>query len=57
MNERQREAIKEMLLRRTGLNTQTSELAQRWLKDEGLLDEEGKLRPEFGGDGSDEEHT
>lgn len=54
MNERQREAIKAMLLRRTGERTQTTEVAKRWLMEEGLLDDEGKLRPQFGGDGKEE---
>lgn len=54
MDDRQREAIKAMLLRRTGENTKTKELAQRWLTDEGLLDEEGKLKPQYGGEGRPE---
>lgn len=55
MDDRQREAIKAMLLRRTGENTKTKELAQRWLADEGLLDDDGKLRPQYGGDGKSED--
>ncbi len=54
MDDRKRDAIKSMLLRRTGEHTQTSEIAQRWLIEEGLLDDEGKLRPQYGGDGKDE---
>lgn len=55
MDDRQREAIKAMLLRRTGENTKTKELAQRWLTEEGLLDDSGKLRPQYGGEGKAED--
>lgn len=54
MDNRQREAIKAMLLRRTGENTKTKEHAQRWLTEEGLLDNDGKLRPQYGGGGKSE---
>jgi hypothetical protein len=54
MDDRQNAAIKAMLDRRTGENTQSAELAEKWLIQEGLLDKGGKLRPQYGGDGEDE---
>ncbi|WP_292629946.1 MULTISPECIES: hypothetical protein [unclassified Novosphingobium] len=54
MDERQRKAIMEMLLRRTDENTQSDEMAKNWLIEEGLLDQAGKLRPQFGGEGDKE---
>ncbi len=54
MDERQRRAIMEMLLRRTDENTQSDEMAKNWLIEEGLLDQAGKLRPQFGGEGDKE---
>lgn len=54
MNERQRKAIMDMLLRRTDEHTQSDEMAENWLIEEGLLDNSGKLRPQFGGEGDAE---
>ncbi len=54
MDERQRKAIMDMLLRRTAEHTQSDEMAQNWLIEEGLLDQAGKLRPQFGGEGENE---
>ena len=55
MDEKQRDAILAMLQRRTGEHTKSIEQAKRWLADEGLLDEDGELRPQYGGDGKDQE--
>ncbi len=54
MDERQRKAIMDMLLRRTDEHTQSDEMAENWLIEEGLLDHAGKLRPQFGGEGDNE---
>lgn len=54
MDERQRKAIMDMLLRRTDEHTQSDEIAENWLIEEGLLDQAGKLRPQFGGEGDNE---
>lgn len=56
MDERQRKAIMDMLLRRTDEHTQSDELAENWLIEEGLLDQDGKLRPQFGGEGDEEDN-
>lgn len=57
MNEEQRSAIRKMLERRTSANTQTSTLARQWLTDEGILDEDGELRPEYGGENDSEDDS
>jgi hypothetical protein len=55
MDDRQRKAIMDMLVRRTEEHTQNDEIATKWLIEEGLLDQSGALRPQFGGEGSNED--
>ncbi|MBZ5762247.1 hypothetical protein LAV84_23605 [Rhizobium sp. VS19-DR104.2] len=49
MNEAERHAIREMLKRRSDEKTRTVELARQWLIDEGLYDNDGDLKPQYGG--------
>ena len=49
MNDSERVAIKEMLLRRVVDRVKTPKAARQWLIDEGLYDSDGELRPEYGG--------
>jgi hypothetical protein len=49
MDDKQREAIRKLLMRRTSENTSSLELAQKWLEEEGLTDEKGDLTPQYGG--------
>ena len=49
MNDDERAAIREMLLRRVSARAKTSKAAREWLIGEGLYDADGELRPEYGG--------
>ena len=49
MNESERQAIREMLKRRSDEKTRTADLARQWLIDEGLYDSDGDLKPQYGG--------
>lgn len=49
MDDKQREAIRQLLMRRTSERTGSLELAQKWLEAEGFTDEKGNLTPQYGG--------
>ncbi|WP_156913606.1 hypothetical protein [Mesorhizobium sp. WSM3224] len=55
LDEDQKKAIKELLLKRERERTATAELAKQWLVEEGLLNRDGKLQPQFGGEGKGEQ--
>lgn len=54
MDNKQREAIRQLLMRRTNEHTGSLEMAQKWLEEEGLTDENGNLTPQYGGADSGE---
>jgi hypothetical protein len=55
MDEKTREAIREMLKRRAEARTQTPAMARQWLIEEGLYNDAGELRPQYGGQGEPED--
>lgn len=50
MDKDNRKAIRELLQRRQKENTVTVEMARKWLVGEGMLDKDGQLRPQYGGE-------
>ncbi|RUX23393.1 hypothetical protein EOA27_00540 [Mesorhizobium sp. M2A.F.Ca.ET.037.01.1.1] len=54
MDKEQRQAIKEMLAKRSEANTQSKKQATKWLIDEGLLTTKGQLRAQYGGEDESE---
>lgn len=54
MDEIERQAIRDLLRRQADANTRSREGARRWLIEEGLYNEAGELRPQYGGDTPDE---
>ncbi|WP_192385110.1 hypothetical protein [Mesorhizobium silamurunense] len=50
MDKEQRQAIKEMLAKRSNANTQSKKQATDWLINEGLLTAKGQLRAQYGGE-------
>lgn len=54
MDEIERQAIRDLLRRQADTNTRSREGARRWLIEEGLYNEAGELRPQYGGDIPDE---
>ncbi len=55
MEEAERQAIRELLKRRADARTQTPEMARQWLIEEGLYNDAGELRPQYGGDSPTED--
>lgn len=53
MDGRTKDAIKALLERRQRANTVSADSAKKWLMDEGLLDGDGELKPQYGGQGED----
>jgi hypothetical protein len=49
MNQEQLKKFKQFVEKYTKKHTETPEAAERCLIKEGILDEEGNLKPEFGG--------
>jgi hypothetical protein len=49
-DDEQRAAIREHIRKNTEANTVSKEIARKSLIDRGFYTEDGKLRPEFGGD-------
>lgn len=49
MENEKRQAIRALLDKRLKEKTTSSEIAKQWLAGEGMLNEEGELRPQFGG--------
>lgn len=54
MDEAERKAIRDLLRRQADANTKSREGARRWLIDEGLYNDAGELRPQYGGNDQDE---
>jgi hypothetical protein len=54
VDEEKKKAIRALLAKRERERTVTEDMARRWLMEEGLLNDRGKLRPQFGGEGPDE---
>lgn len=55
MNETEREAVHEMLRRRSARRADTPGNARQWLIEEGIHNDDGKLSPRYGGSASDPE--
>ena len=49
MNDQEREAVRAMLRRRSAERTGTREEARQWLISEGLYEDDGRLKPVYGG--------
>jgi hypothetical protein len=49
LNDADRKALRELLVRRTLANTASPETAREWLIEQGLYDDDGTLTPQFGG--------
>ena len=57
MDERQRKQIADLLRKQAEEHTKTPAQALQWMIEQGFLDAEGELRPQFGGTGAASDET